>query len=118
MRINHKIYPNVLRDRNITEKVANPPLLEWGNLCLEPVLRSKKANLGRNQNIESVWVPVEKNVLGLVKEYSYPEGIGVFVHPGDQYYKCNRGIIERLLDAQHDTRAKPFFDFMFHEVSN
>ena len=107
-------------NRNIKEVATGVPPIDFGNLCLEPILKEdpyKIVNVKRNQLIESVWVPVEKNVLGIVKEYSFPEAIGLFVDVKNPYYSSNRGIVERLRDPDPEAScASPYFDFLFHEV--
>ena len=68
--------------RNVSEVAANVPSIDFGSLCLENIAETGSKSVKRNQSVSAVWTPIEKNVLGIVTNYSYPkECIGISYRP-------------------------------------
>jgi len=101
--------------RNVSEVAANVPSIDFGNLCLENIAETGTKSVKRNQTVSAVWTPIEKNVLGIVTNYSYPKAHGIFAKEGAKLFISNRGLIERLDDEESDSLASEFYQFMFHE---
>ena len=59
--------------RNVSEVASNVPSIDFGNLCLENISETGTKSVKRNQSVSAVWTPIEKNVLGIVTNYSYPK---------------------------------------------
>merc|ERR1711976_473382 len=60
------------------ELAVNVPPIDFGQLCVEPIEIQNNVNVGRNKDIVQQWTPIEKNVIGIVNEYSYPAAHGLF----------------------------------------
>merc|ERR1712142_241193 len=86
--------------RNVSEVAKDVPSIDFGNLVLQNVGECGTKSTKRNQNVFSFWTPIEKNVLGMVKEYSYPKAHGIFAKNGSKLFISNRGLIERLNDDE------------------
>merc|ERR1711917_34696 len=66
--------------RNVSEVASDVPSIDFGNLCLENISETGTKSVKRNQSVSSVWTPIEKNVLGIVTNYSFPkDGIRITV---------------------------------------
>merc|ERR1711970_503287 len=61
------------------------------------------------------WRPIEKNIIGIINEYSFPACHGRFCRPGHKYNFVQRGLIERLKDGDESSPVKDFYEFMFHQ---
>ena len=59
--------------RNVSEVASDVPSIDFGNLCLENISETGTKSVKRNQSVSAVWTPIEKNVLGIVTNYSYPK---------------------------------------------
>merc|ERR1711990_73033 len=103
--------------RNVSEVASDVPSIDFGNLCLENISETGTKSVKRNQSVSAVWTPIEKNVLGMVTNYSFPKTHGIFAKQGAKLFISNRGLIERLDDKESDSLASEFYQFMFHESS-
>merc|ERR1711990_248072 len=103
--------------RNGSEVASDVPSIDFGNLCLENISETGTKSVKRNQSVSAVWTPIEKNVLGMVTNYSFPKTHGIFAKQGAKLFISNRGLIERLDDKESDSLASEFYQFMFHESS-
>lgn len=103
--------------RNVSEVASDVPSIDFGNLCLENISETGTKSVKRNQAVSAVWTPIEKNVLGIVTNYSYPKAHGIFAEKRAKLFISNRGLIERLDDDESDSLASEFYQFMFHESS-
>jgi len=66
--------------RNVSEVASDVPSIDFGNLCLENISETGTKSVKRNQSVSAVWTPIEKNVLGIVTNYSFPkDGIRITV---------------------------------------
>merc|ERR1711962_47797 len=106
-----------LSSRNVSEVASNVPSIDFGNLVLESIGNDPAGtqSVKRNQSVSAVWTPIEKNVLGIVTNYSYPKAHGIFMKNASKMFISNRGLIERLNDDENDSLASEFYQFMFHE---
>ena len=59
--------------RNVSEVASDVPSIDFGNLCLENISETGTKSVKRNQSVSAVWTPIEKNVLGIVTNYSFPK---------------------------------------------
>ena len=93
--------------------VATRILLHFGSGCYS--LSVRYSIWSSTDIIQPYKVPIEKNVIGVVNEYSYPAPHGLFCDPHKRYNFVARGLIERLNDAPEESPLADYFDFMFHE---
>lgn len=82
------------------------PVIDFGQMCLEPVKRQEHSGVGRNASIVQQWRPIEKNVIGIINEYAFPACHGLFCRPGHKYNFVQRGLIERLKDGEESSPVK------------
>ena len=94
--------------------VATKILLHFGSGCSRALNSRGKTRLW-NDNIQPYKVPIERNVIGVLNEYSYPAPHGLFCDPSKRYNFVARGLIERLNDASEESPLAEYFDFMFHQ---